>query len=84
VSLLGRGVRYESAFNETKIKYIEKISRHVPSEFYDEHKQCEILGSHGGESEERDFWDIVPCSLRIDRRFRRAYYFHIITLMAHS
>jgi hypothetical protein len=35
---------------------------------------CEISGSQGGECEdERVFWDIASCSLRVERRCRGAY-----------
>jgi hypothetical protein len=37
-------------------------------------KGYEISGSHGGEYEDRAFWDVAPCSLvGVDRRFIGVY-----------
>jgi hypothetical protein len=38
--------------------------------------RCKFSGSHGGECEDRAFWDIAPCSLVVDRRFIGAYCLH--------
>jgi hypothetical protein len=37
---------------------------------------CEILGSHGGEYDDRALWHVGPCSLGVHRRFRGAYCLH--------
>jgi hypothetical protein len=36
----------------------------------------EILRSHGGEYEDDVFWNMVPCSLVVDRLFRGVCYLH--------
>jgi hypothetical protein len=43
---------------------------------------CEISGSHGGEYDVQIvFWDILPCKMIVDRRYRGSYCLHHQGLM---